>query len=188
MATILGPDFFNRKTETVAKELLGKFLVRTIGGKASSAKGYGGPREIAAMIMETEAYLGPHDLASHASKGRTQRTEVMFGHPGHFYVYLIYGIYEMLNIVTREHGYPAGVLIRGVIIENGTHLNGPGKVTRYLHIDRTLNAKPAVKETGLWVEDRGIITGRIKKLPRVGVAYAGPLWSVKKLRFLLDKY
>src|SRR3954469_11003653 len=104
MKKVLSNTFFDRDTATVAQELLGTFLVRKIGRK-----------EIAAMITETEAYDGPHDLASHASKGKTQRTEIMFGHPGNFYIYLVYGMHEMLNIVTREHGYPAAVLIRGIV-------------------------------------------------------------------------
>ncbi len=172
MAAILKPDFFNRDTKTIAQELLGKFLIRSINGKTQ-----------AAMITETEAYDGPHDLASHASRGRTGRTEIMFGHPGYFYVYLVYGIHEMLNVVTREHGYPAAVLIRAVATEDGQHINGPGKVTKFLHIDRSLNAKPAAKATGLWFEDRGVAVPTFQRLPRIGVAYAGPIWSAKKLRF-----
>src|SRR5438477_265913 len=103
MKKILPADFFNRDTDQVAQELLGKFLVRKIQGKETSA-----------IITEVEAYDGQSDLASHASKGKTKRTEVMFGKPGIFYVYLCYGIHHMLNIVTREHGYPAAVLIRAV--------------------------------------------------------------------------
>ena len=172
MRKVLTKKFFDRDTEIVAQELLGKFLVRQIGGK-----------EISAMITETEAYDGPDDLASHASKGMTKRTEIMFGHPGNFYVYLIYGMYEMLNVVTREHGYPAAVLIRGV-----EGYDGPGKVTKFLHIDRSWNGKMAEKSTGLWIEDRGAVLSKskIKKLPRVGVGYAGPIWSLKKLRFTIN--
>ncbi len=175
MNHMLPADFFNQDTVTVAKKLLGKFLVRSINGK-----------EVAAMITETEAYDGLQDLASHASRGMTPRTEIMFGHPGNFYVYLIYGIHEMLNVVTREHSYPAAVLIRGILTEDNTHLDGPGKVTKFLAIDRSLNTKPASKATGLWVEDRGVIPPKIHKLPRIGVAYAGPIWSAKKLRFLMQ--
>ena len=90
MRKVLPQEFFNRETKVVAKELLGKFLVRRVGGL-----------EISAMITETEAYDSLEDLASHASKGKTKRTEVMFGQPGNFYVYLIYGMYYMLNVVTR---------------------------------------------------------------------------------------
>jgi len=171
---VLRQNFFNRDTKTVAKELLGKFLVRSIHGK-----------QVAAMIIETEAYDGPHDLASHASKGLAARTQVMFGHPGHFYVYLIYGMHEMLNIVTREHGYPGAVLIRGIATQT-EKLHGPGKVTKFMKINRALNGKKAVKPTGLWVEDRGTIPTKIKKLSRVGIAYAGPIWANKKLRFIME--
>jgi len=175
MKEVLSQEFFNRDTQTVAKELLGKFLVRRLHGK-----------EIAGMITDTEAYDGFHDLASPASKGRTKRTEVMFGHPGNFYVYLCYGVYFMLNVVTREHGYPAAILIRGIKNED-YHVDGPGKVTKFLKIGKTLNKKIADQTTGLWFEDRGVVvpSQRIKKMARVGVAYAGPVWSAKKWRFVL---
>ncbi len=193
MGKILTGDFFNRDTVTVAQELLGKFLVRRLG-----------QREISAMITETEAYDGPNDLASHASKGRTKRTEVMFSHPGIFYVYLVYGMHDMLNVVTREKNYPAAVLIRSVefrgsdpftnsielvngLAKSDVFLHGPGKVTKFLKIDKKLNGKAAEKSNGLWFEDRKVKIPKfkVKKLPRVGVAYAGPVWSSKKLRFLL---
>ena len=156
----------------MAKELLGKFLVRKTSGK-----------EVAAMITETEAYDGPHDLASHASKGKTERTAIMFGKPGNFYVYLIYGMYHMLNVVTREEGYPAAVLIRGVSLGNERY-DGPGKVTRYLAITGTFNKQPASTSSNLWFEDRRVKVAMVKKLPRVGVHYAGPVFAAKKLRFL----
>jgi DNA-3-methyladenine glycosylase len=174
MKRILKQKFFNRDTKIVAQELLGKFLVRKINNK-----------EIAVMITQTEAYDGPYDLASHASKGKTKRTQIMFGHPGNFYIYLCYGVHEMLNIVTREYGYPAAVLIRGVALEN-TPINGPGKVTKFLNIARGLNGKAAEKSNDLWFEDRGVKVLKFKKLPRIGVTYAGPVWSVKKLRFVLE--
>jgi|SRR6185436_5725606 len=172
---VLHQEFFNRKTETVAKELLGKFLIRRVGDS-----------EITALITETEAYIGPHDKAAHSFKGRTQRTEVMFGHPGVFYIYLCYGIHWMLNIVTREYGYPAAVLIRGVMVE-GKKYNGPGKITKLLQIDKKLNSQKATPENGLWVEDRGVKVPQksISAGPRVGVAYAGPIWAQKPLRFVL---
>src|SRR3989344_3265504 len=100
---ILDEKFFNRKTLAVARDLIGCFLVRRFKGKTFRLK-----------ITETEAYIGPHDLASHASKGRTARTEIMFGKAGTLYIYFIYGMYYMLNIVTEKAGYPAAVLIRGV--------------------------------------------------------------------------
>jgi DNA-3-methyladenine glycosylase len=178
MKNILTHNFFNRDTRMVAKELLGKFLVRKIGNK-----------EIPVMITETEAYDGPRDKASHASKGKTPRTEVMFGEPGYWYVYLCYGMYDMLNIVTREKGYPAAILIRGAVYKDNNKrvLNGPGKLTKFLHIDKTLNRKKADTHSGLWFEDRGVILQEkdIQKTPRIGVMYAGPVWSTKKMRFVL---
>lgn len=176
MRKVLGKEFFNRDTTLVAQELLGKFLVRKFRG-----------REIYAMITETEAYDGPHDKASHASKGETQRTKVMFGHPGYFYVYLVYGMHQMLNIVTREHGYPAAVLIRGVKSES-RNVNGPGKVTKFFTIGRNVNNTIASKSNSLWFEERLLEKAKfkIKNLPRIGVDYAGPMWANKKLRFVLE--
>ncbi len=172
MRKILKEDFFERDTKIVARELLGKFLVRNVHDK-----------EISAMITEAEAYDGPHDLASHASKGKTERTKIMFGKPGTFYIYLVYGMHYMLNVVAREKEYPAAVLIRGIVLHGG-----PGKVTKLFHIDKSLNGKMAGKVSGLWFEDRGVALpkSRIKKLPRIGVNYAGPIWSSKKLRFILN--
>lgn len=172
MKKVLKESFFNQPAKLVAKELLGKFLVRKIHGK-----------EIAVMITETEAYDGPRDLASHARNGKTKRTEIMFGSAGNFYVYLVYGMHQMVNVVTGPKGYPAAVLIRGVLRHNG-----PGKVTKFLYIDRSLNGKMAGAATGFWFEDRGVLIpeSKIKALPRVGVAYAGPVWSAKKLRFVLQ--
>ncbi len=187
---ILTSTFFARPTVVVAQELLGKYLVRRMHGK-----------EVAVMITETEAYDGFEDTASHASKGKTPRTEVMFGTPGHWYVYLCYGVHEMLNVVTGPKGYPAAVLIRAVaetqtakITKNLTSKNvmiyhniftGPGRVTKKLMIDRLLNTKQASRANGLWIEDRGVTVSKnkIKKMPRVGVAYAGPYWAGKKWRF-----
>lgn len=176
MGKVLRQKFFNRDTETVAQELLGKLLIRKVNGK-----------EVAVMITETEAYDGLEDKASHAHKGKTKRTQVMFGHPGNFYVYLCYGMYYMLNIVTREKNYPAAVLVRGAVA-NSVNLNGPGKLTKFLKVDGRLNNKKAAIETGLWFEDGEgkIKKENIKKTPRVGVNYAGPVWSARKLRFILS--
>lgn len=174
MSKILSQNFFNRDTKIVAKELLGKFLVRKIGKET-----------IWAMITETEAYDGYSDRASHAFKGKTKRNELMFGQPGIFYVYLCYGMHYMLNIVTRGHGYPSAVLIRGAGSGSGENLDGPGKLTNFLRIGKGFNEKKAGIKTGLWIEDRGVVVNKssIKKSPRVGVGYAGPIWSKKHLRF-----
>ena len=154
----------------VARELIGKTLVRRIDG-----------RELAAVINETEAYVGPHDLASHGSKGRTPRTEVMFGPGGHWYVYFIYGIHWMLNAVTDDLGYPSAVLIRGA-----GEWNGPAKLTKALAIDKSLNGQPAARRSGLWIEDRGLQLPRrrIRRTPRIGVDYAAH-WAAKPYRFIL---
>jgi DNA-3-methyladenine glycosylase len=155
---ILKEEFFMRRPQTVARELLGKFLVRRINGK-----------DIALMIMETEAYDGEHDLACHARSGRTARNAPMWGKPAHAYVYFTYGMHWMLNLVTREEGYPSAVLIRGA----GEYV-GPARLTKGLKIDKSLNTKKLTKASGLWVEDRGIkVPSRaIKRTARIGVEYA----------------
>lgn len=169
MLHVLPNSWFERDTETVARELLGKSLVFCMQNK-----------EIFLPITETEAYVGSHDLACHASKGRTARTEVMFGPAGHWYIYLIYGMYDMLNIVTREEGYPAAVLIRGA-----GEYNGPGKLTKGLGITRNLNTHIAAPESGLWIEDGGIIVPEeeIDITARIGVDYAKE-WSAKPYRYV----
>lgn len=163
-------QFFNRPTLDVAKELLGAFLVYKKEG-----------RIIEAMITEVEAYVGPKDKASHASRGYTPRTEVMFGKPGHWYVYMIYGMYFCLNIVTEKENYPAAILIRSV-----EGAKGPGRVCRFFKIDKSFNALPANRRTGLWIEDRGVIIKpcQVKRGTRIGVDYAGK-WKDKKWRFCI---
>lgn len=170
MRRALGPRFFSETADIVAPALLGKFLIRERG---SSHEAF--------MITETEAYDGSDDKASHAAKGRTNRTEVMFGPSGHWYVYLVYGMYEMLNVVTGKSGYPSAVLIRGV-----EGIDGPGKLTRELGITRTYNGKPVTKGNGLWIEDRGIVIPKsgMQMTPRIGVAYAGA-WASKEWRFVI---
>jgi DNA-3-methyladenine glycosylase len=165
---ILTARFFARPARVVARELLGKALVRGHLGKRCSF-----------VITETEGYEGPHDLASHSSRGRTPRTEVMFGPPGRFYVYRIYGLHWMLNVVT---GAGAAVLIRAV-----EGVIGPGRVTSQLGIDGSFNARKAGCTTGLWFEDtdRKLTTREITRTARIGVEYAGPVWARRKLRFVL---
>lgn len=169
---ILAGDFFARPALVVARELIGKFLVRRIDGVDG---------EIAGPIIETEAYIGPHDLACHASKGCTARTQVMFGPAGFWYVYLIYGIHWMLNVVTDTEDYPSAVLIRGV-----GDWDGPGKLTKALAIDKQLNGRPASPTSGLWIEDRGYRPPRrlVQRTPRIGVDYSGD-WAAKPYRFVL---
>ena len=177
---VLTKSFFDRPTLKVAQELLGKFLVCKIGRKAMSG-----------MITEIEAYIGLKDQASHASRlwrgslraarGKTPRTEVMFGKPGYWYVYLIYGMHYCLNVVTEREGYPAAILIRSV-----DHTAGPGRVCKRFRIDKALNKRPIAKSSGLWIEDRGIKVPvkDIKSGPRIGVDYAG-VWKSKPCRFYL---
>ncbi len=172
MNHILPKEFYDRSVLDVAPELLGKYLT----GKA-------GRKPFSFMITEVEAYDGVNDLACHASKGRTARTEVMFSEAGVWYVYLIYGMYNMLNIVTSEREYPAAVLIRGV-----EGIDGPGRLTRVLGVTLDINALPATESTGLWIEDRGIIIDpeTIRTTPRIGVEYAGE-WATKPWRFLIGE-
>lgn len=166
MRKMLTSSFFDRRATTVARELLGKYLVH---------------RGVAYMITETEAYVGPHDKACHSSKGRTSRTEPMYDEPGTIYIHFTYGMHYMLNIVTGEKDYPAAVLIRGV-----EGVVGPGRLTKKFSIDKLLNHKPLGKQTGLWVEDRGVTIRpqQILKTPRIGIDYAGE-WKDKLYRFVL---
>jgi len=158
---VLNRNFYNRHTIKVAQDLLGCFLVREYKGKI-----------IKAMITETEAYRGEYDLACHASKGKTARTKIMYGESGHAYIYMIYGMYFMLNIVTEEKNFPAAVLIRGVEI-NGKKINGPGKLTKFLHIDKSLNSYDLTKGKKLWIElGHQMSKRKITKSPRVGIEYA----------------
>lgn len=176
MPKILPQKFYNRDTLKVAQDLLGKFLIRKIGNK-----------QLVGMITETEGYCGSNDLASHASKGKTPRTEIMFGNPGYSYIYLIYGMYNCLNIVTEHKNYPAAVLIRSIEPIEGieymkkqrktdNELNlttGPGKLCQAFQIDKKLNNKAVFKKGLIWVEDRGNLkSSQIIKAKRVGIYYA----------------
>lgn len=195
MRKILSTKFFDRPTLQVARELLGKFLVRRLPRQSASSPRRSARREIAAMITEVEAYVGPRDKASHASRGRTKRAEVMFGKPGYWYVYLAYGMHHCLNIVTEKENYPAAILIRSVEIEADRRgyqrgftqkITGPGRVCRYFKIDRSLGAKPASRLAGLWLEDRAVKINprRIGRGKRIGIDYAGE-WKDKPWRFYI---
>ncbi len=170
MKKIVKSDFFDRPPAPVAKDLIGKFLVRNIGQK-----------EIALMITEVEAYDGPYDLASHARFGQTARTAPMFGEPGTIYVYFTYGMHWMLNIVCRQQGAPAAILIRGV-----ETISGPARLTKTLKIDKSSNGLFLCKKAGILIKDKGV---RIPKkhiliTPRIGIGYAGAVWSKKPWRFV----
>jgi DNA-3-methyladenine glycosylase len=188
MNSKLPRSFYSRSALDVAVDLIGKVLVRRLGR-----------RNLAGKIVETEAYVGPHDLACHASRGHTPRTSVMFGPPGHAYVYMIYGFYFCLNVVTEPPGYPAAVLIRAVEpIENVDLMrqlrnnpgrdadiaNGPGKLCMAMSIDKGLNGADLCGPT-IWIEDRKFDPGSLRSSPRVGVDYAGE-YRDKPWRFFVD--
>ena len=136
-------------------------------------------------IVETEAYQGPKDLAAHSSRGRTARTEVMFGPPGHAYVYFIYGFWNCLNVVTEEEGTPHAVLLRALEPVSGIADKtwGPGLLCRALSIDRTLNGTDLCGED-LWIERAPgkPAAPRVGRSPRIGVDYAGE-WAARPWRF-----
>ncbi len=136
------------------------------------------------MIVETEAYVGKEDLASHASCGRrTARNEVMYGPAGHAYVYFTYGMHWLLNVVCAEKDDPQAVLIRGLDV-----VSGPARLTKFFGIDGQLNGEDLVESKELWIEDRGVKVEEeeIKITPRVGVAYAKE-WKDKPLRFVWER-
>jgi DNA-3-methyladenine glycosylase len=172
---MLTREFYNRDTTLVAQELLGKHLVHQFQGKEYRGK-----------IVETEAYLGPHDLAAHSAKGRTPRTEVMFGPPGHAYVYLIYGMYWCMNVVTEEEGHASAVLIRALEPVAGINdkTKGPGLLCRAMHIDKALNGADLLSEHFFIEEPPEPEKFSIIKRPRIGVDYAG-VWAGKLLRFYI---
>jgi DNA-3-methyladenine glycosylase len=166
--------FYSRSTLVVARELIGMHLVHMGSGTRQVGR-----------IVETEAYQGPKDLAAHSARGRTARTEVMFGPSGHAYVYLIYGFWNCLNVVTAATGTPHAVLIRAVEpiagIDNTTH--GPGLLCRALQIDRSHSGVDLTGEV-LWIERPAGIwhKPRIARATRIGVDYAGT-WAHKPWRF-----
>ena len=168
---------FNAPTLRVARELLGKFIVRRGDG-----------RELSAMITEVEAYKGPRDRASHAAGGRRTARVELFTDGGTMYVYFVYGMHWLLNFSTAGAGKPEGVLISAVQAdasdEHGV-IDGPGRVTRYLAIDKRLDGADATRSKELWLEDRGvrIPERRVRKGPRVGVDYAGPYWAARPWRY-----
>lgn len=164
----LEADFFKRDVLEVAPDLLGKLLVRRLDDG----------RMVFARITEVEAYRGTEDLACHASRGLTPRTEVMFGPGGYLYVYLIYGMYWMLNFVTGEKDIPQAVLIRGT-----DAVNGPGRLTRYFDIGGDFYGECLWNSQRLWLEDLRQQV-RIETGPRIGVEYAGEYWASRPWRFL----
>jgi DNA-3-methyladenine glycosylase len=167
-------SFYARPALEVARALLGQHLV---------VEGPGGRRR--GRIVEVEAYVGPEDLACHASKGRTARTEVLFGPPGRSYVYLIYGMHHLFNVVTDTEGHPAAVLIRGLEpvegFPEGSRLDGPGKLSRGLGLDLSHNRRVLDSAALHLAEAEPIQESRVRRGPRIGVDYAG-VWAAAPFR------
>jgi DNA-3-methyladenine glycosylase len=167
-------SFFERSTLAVARALIGLHLVHDDGRSVRAGR-----------IVETEAYLGPRDLAAHSARGRTARTEVMFGPPGHAYVYFIYGFWNCLNVVTGRAGVPHAVLLRALEPLGGLTERtwGPGLLCRALHIDRRLNGVDLLGDR-LWLEQprTPVPAVRIARATRIGVDYAGE-WAQRLWRF-----
>ena len=168
-------DFYARNTLTVARELIGMHLVHADGATVRAGR-----------IVETEAYQGPKDLAAHSSRGRTRRTEVMFGPPGHAYVYFIYGFWYCLNVVTAAAGVPHAVLLRALEPVTGVADKtwGPGLLCRAMGIDKRLNGADLCGDV-LWLERPAGLSRRpprIARSERIGVDYAGE-WARRPWRF-----
>ena len=155
---------------TAAKTLLGKWLCRRLADGTI----------LKARIVETEAYCGEGDTACHAHCGKTERNAPMYEAGGIAYIYLCYGMHNLLNVVTGKKDYPEAVLIRGI----EDHI-GPGRVTKFLQIDRTLNREPLTTSTRLWIENDGTPPPRFKATPRIGIAYATKRDQNRKWRFVV---
>jgi|AntRauTorckE6833_2_1112554.scaffolds.fasta_scaffold08858_2 DNA-3-methyladenine glycosylase len=170
---MLDSNFFARDTEIVARELIGCRLVVARDGEVKRRE-----------ITQTEAYLGSEDAASHARFKNSKRSQVMQEKPATMYVYLIYGIHHLFNIVTKPVGQPGAVLIRGV-----AGLDGPGKLTKELGIRKeTHNGRSLGQESGVWIERRrdDFELRKISAHPRIGIEYAAERWREAKLRFSLE--
>jgi DNA-3-methyladenine glycosylase len=185
---ILSPAFYSRSTLTVARDLVGAHLVRLLDGVRLSG-----------IITEAEAYVGEEDLGCHARSGKTKRNSVMYGPPGHAYVYFTYGMHWMLNVVTEREGFPAAVLLRALEVVEGVDIisarrhggdtAGPAKLTQALGIDDTFNgASLCDLYSGLWIEagtpiaDSDIITG-----PRIGLDTVPEPWKSVPWRFRIRR-
>lgn len=173
----LNKSFYIRPTLTVAKNLLGKYVIRKIGKK-----------KLAGKIMDVEAYIGPHDKASHTYKGKiTKRNKAEYLVGGHIYIYLVYGMHWQFNISTSEEGKGECVLIRA--LDLGKLADGPGKVCRYLKLDKSFYAEDLTKSKKIWLEDSNekIKPSQILAAKRIGIDYAGSYWSKRKWRFFILK-
>ncbi len=167
----LNAHFYQQDAVTVAEKLLGKILIRVFDD--GTTKRY--------RITETEAYLGEEDKACHASKGRTARTDIMYSDGGKIYVYLIYGMYWMLNVVTGTENHPQAVLIRGI-----SRIIGSGKVGRELKIDKSFYGEDLLSSDRIWIEDAPDESDFSTAL-RIGIDYAGEEWRDKAWRFILKQ-
>jgi DNA-3-methyladenine glycosylase len=168
---VLGPSFFDRRADSVARELLGCWLIVQRADQHQEKH----------RIFEAEAYLGPQDLACHGRMGPTPRNRTMFGPAGYWYVYLCYGMHWMLNVVTGREGLPAAVLLRGV-----GESEGPGRLTKMLGVTKQYDGKRLEPISGLWIErGDGVPRRQIQRTPRIGVGYAKN-WADKPLRYLVN--
>lgn len=168
-------EFYDRDTIVVAKDLLGKHLVHVSRGVERIGK-----------IVEVEAYLGPHDLAAHSAKGLTERTKVMFGPPGHAYVYLIYGMYFCMNVVTQAEGHASAVLLRALepIKNIESRTQGPGLLCNAMHINKSLHGHDLLSDDFYITNPPNAEKITIVKRPRIGVDYAKH-WAKRLLRFYI---
>ena len=166
----LGEEFFRCDCLEAAPQLVGKLLVHRLPDGT----------ELRERITETEAYRGEEDKGCHASKGRTKRTELLYGESGRIYIYLCYGMHWLINVVTGEKDMPQAVLIRA-----GEVHDGPAKLTKYLQLDGSCNGQSFCGDGDVWFEDDGFKTD-IKTAPRVGIDYAGDYWKNVEWRFIAD--
>jgi DNA-3-methyladenine glycosylase len=167
--------FYDRDTVQVARDLLGKYLIHVSGDVERVGK-----------IVEVEAYLGPHDRAAHSSKGLTERTKVMFGPPGHAYVYMIYGMHHCVNVVTEQEGHASAVLLRAIepVRNIAGRTAGPGLLCKAMHIDKRCNAHDLLSDDFYVAAGPMVEALKIVKSPRIGVDYAGH-WAKRLLRFYI---
>jgi DNA-3-methyladenine glycosylase len=174
--TRLQRSFYDRDTQQVARELLGKWLVHQVGDERRIGR-----------IVEVEAYLGPHDLAAHTSRGRTARTRAMFGPPGHVYVYLIYGMHHCMNVVTEPEGHGTAVLLRALepVANLAVSASGPGRLCKAMGIDLSDYGHDLLSDTLYIARAPTEEPFQIVARPRIGVDYAGE-WAEQPLRFYIE--
>ena len=167
----LAAEFFHRGALDVARDLVGKVIVRRLSDGTLLSE----------RISETEAYCGEEDKACHASKGRTNRNEILYGESGFIYVYLCYGMHWLMNVITGEKDMPQGVLIRA-----GEVHDGPAKLTKYLQVNGDFNKRKIYDDSEIWIDDDGF-RSEIVTAPRVGIDYAGEYWRDIEWRFIAKR-